>query len=264
MVRIGFLTLVALLVGALSATDVRLVDEAGSVASVGLLQVATEAGFGTVCGANAAAADVICRSMGYARGSISSSPCRFYGGADLCGASGSPVAMADLRCSGSEWGVEECTWAIPDEACLSHSQDTIVYCATSQGAGTPQGAVRLLAADGSPSISGAGRPEVFVDGAWLPICSTGASAGAANVICKSMGFSGAGGSSKCSGHDCGSTEPGIGELACSGTELGPLACPHEAGDDVFCAPSESLVVTCAGNGDTQGRPAKESAPLPSV
>ncbi len=70
---------------------------------------------------------VICRSMGYAHGSVSSSPCGFYGAADLCGAAGSPVAgsllqrfnshslqaarvckaMADLKCSGSEWSVED-------------------------------------------------------------------------------------------------------------------------------------------------------------
>jgi len=256
--------LAALPLGAHSVADVRLVDEAGGVSSVGLLQVATEAGFGTVCGANAAAADVICRSMGYAQGSISSSPCRFYGGADLCGAAGSPVAMADLKCSGLEWGVEECSWSVPDEACLSHSQDTIVFCSASGTAGAPQGAVRLLAGDGSPSVNGAGRPEVFVDGAWLPICSAGASNGAASVICKSMGFSGASGSSKCNGKDCGNVAPGIGELACSGSELGPLACPHEAGDDVFCAPSESLVVACAGDGETQGRPAKGSAPQPAA
>lgn len=253
----------ALSLGAHCSTDVRLVDEAGGLANVGLLQVATEAGFGTVCGANAAAADVICRSMGYGHGSISSSPCRFYGGADLCGAAGSPVAMADLKCSGLEWGVEECSWSMPDDACLSHSQDTIVFCATSQTASAPQGAVRLLAGDGSPSINGAGRPEVFVDGSWLPICSAGASAGSAGVICKSMGFSGASGSSKCNAEDCGHIAPGIGELACSGSEVGPLSCPHEAGEDVFCAPSESLVVTCAGDGETQGRPAKESSPQPA-
>jgi hypothetical protein len=46
-----------LLAGALSTTDVRLVDAAGDVSSVGLLQINTDAGFGTVCGANAAAAD---------------------------------------------------------------------------------------------------------------------------------------------------------------------------------------------------------------
>ena len=49
--------LIALPLGARSAADVRLVDEAGGISSVGLVQVATDAGFGTVCGANAAAAD---------------------------------------------------------------------------------------------------------------------------------------------------------------------------------------------------------------
>merc|ERR1712166_1465453 len=94
----------------------------------------------------------------------------------------------------------------------------------------------------------------------MPICSSGVSSGATTVICKSMGFSGATGSAKCSGAACGSNAPGVSELACSGAESEPLACPHEAGDDVFCAPSESIVVTCAGNGDSQGRPAKEAAP----
>ena len=50
------------------------------------------------------------------------------------------------------------------------------------------------------------------------------------------------------------------ELACSGVESEPWACPHEAGHDVFCALSESIVVAYAGDGDSQGRPAKEVAP----
>ena len=43
--------------GAQSSANLRLVDAAGSLSSVGLLQVNTDAGFGSVCGANAAAAD---------------------------------------------------------------------------------------------------------------------------------------------------------------------------------------------------------------
>jgi len=50
----------ALFLGAWCSVDVRLVDAAGSLSNVGLLQVRTDAGFGTVCGANAAAADVTC------------------------------------------------------------------------------------------------------------------------------------------------------------------------------------------------------------
>ena len=35
-----------------------LIDAAGALSNVGLLQVKTDVGFGSVCGANAAAADV--------------------------------------------------------------------------------------------------------------------------------------------------------------------------------------------------------------
>jgi hypothetical protein len=42
-----------------ASSDVRLLDAAGSFSNVGLLQVRMDNDFGTVCGANAAAADVI-------------------------------------------------------------------------------------------------------------------------------------------------------------------------------------------------------------
>jgi len=250
--------------------DVRLVDAAGSLSSVGLLQVRTENGFGSVCGANPAAADVICRSMGYAHGSVGSSPCGFYGGADLCGSAGSPVAMADLQCTGSEWSIEECLWEAPDEACVSHRKDTIVFCSKLEKASAPHGASRLISYDGSPSTNGKGRPEIFMGDAWTPICKSGMGSGTAAVICKSMGFSGASatGFSACgeaNGNNfCGDVEPALSELACSGSESDVLACPHEAGDDVFCAPSESVVVECVGDGETQGRMLKEAAPQPLV
>ena len=45
--------------GAIDATIARLVDSQGSLSSVGLLQVSTDVGgFGSVCGANQASADV--------------------------------------------------------------------------------------------------------------------------------------------------------------------------------------------------------------
>jgi len=245
---------------------VRLIDAHGAISNVGLLQVKTDAGFGSVCGANLAAADVVCRALGYAHGSVSSSPCGFYGGANLCGAPGTPVAMAGLTCSGSEWSVEECSWTTPDQACLNHMEDTILYCSKTGTAGLPQGAVRLIASDGSPSIDGKGRPEIYMQSAWVPICSSSISSGAGSVICKSMGFSGIiGTEAKCSNAgSCGDVPPGLSELACTGQEDDVLKCPHEAGDDVFCAPSESIVVACAGDGETQGRVAKEAAPQPTL
>merc|ERR1711924_327452 len=106
--------------------------------------------------------------------------------------------MSNLKCAGSEWSVEECSWSTPDGACAGHAQDTVVYCTKVGKGGSPsEGAVRLIAADGSPSIDGKGRPEIFMESTWVPICSSGASSGTAAVICKSMGFSGANGRSMC-------------------------------------------------------------------
>ena len=60
----GFLLFFAFLAGAAASADVRLVDAAGGLSNVGLLQVKTDAGFGSVCGANAAAADVARQDRG--------------------------------------------------------------------------------------------------------------------------------------------------------------------------------------------------------
>ena len=66
------------------------------------------------------------------------------------------------------------------------------------------------------------------------------------------------------GHNfCGSVSPVISELACTGEESDVTACPHEAGSDVYCAASESVVVACTGDGETQGRLPKAARSNPN-
>ena len=101
--------LLSVFVCARCSADVRLVDAAGSISNVGLLQVRTDAGFGTVCGANPAAADVVCRALGYSYGSVSTSPCGFYGGANLCGAPGSPVVRCSCHMLGNHFHIFDLT-----------------------------------------------------------------------------------------------------------------------------------------------------------
>ena len=48
----------ALLLGLCCGADVRVVDSAGGLSNAGLLQVKTDTGYGSVCGANAASAEV--------------------------------------------------------------------------------------------------------------------------------------------------------------------------------------------------------------
>ena len=214
-----------------------------------------------------AAADVVCAQLGYDFGIVSTSSCEMYGGSHVCGAAGSPVAMARLSCSGGELDIQDCSYSIPDAECAAHSGDSVVFCGNEQGTGFLQsGALRLLDAGGAPSVDGTGRLEMFSDNAWGPVCYSGFSAGAAVVACKAMGFAGAvaDGVARCKRGDgensCGSRAPTISEVACVGQEADLLSCPHAGADDVFCAPEESVVLHCSGAGDAQGRPRKSIVP----
>ena len=174
-----------------ATAKLRLVDTTGTSPNVGLLQVRTGNGeFGTVCGMNLGAADVVCRQLGYDFGSVGSA-CGTYGGADICGDAGVPVAMKDLTCEGGELQIQDCQWASPDAGCSDHSLDSVLYCGTEGTAGIiNEGSLRILSHDGAPSIDGEGRLEIFKAGGWAPVCNTGFTAGAEMVACKSMGFDG--------------------------------------------------------------------------
>jgi len=234
-----------------SGPRVRLLDLTGAPSSAGLLEVRTgEAAadsFGTVCGLNLAAADVVCRQLGFDYGSVSTSPCGSYGGANMCGPAGAPVAVKNLRCVGGELDFTECVWSPPDVSCGGHASDSIVYCGYGVGPARPaEGSVRLLSADGAPSMDAEGRLEVYKAGTWGPVCREGFSSGSALVACRALGFAGAKAAAppaKCAGfhgeNACGTTPPRISKLACSGHEGSLLACPFDEGEDVFCAAEAS-------------------------
>ena len=70
-----------------------------------------------------------------------------------------------------------------------------------------------------------------------------------------MGFVGSAGFSGCSeGNVCGKVPPHVSALACAGSESSVTQCPMSTGDDVFCAPEESVALSCAGVGDPIGKP----------
>lgn len=242
--------------------SVRLLSLSGARAHVGLVQVTNSAvgdsHFGSVCGMSPGAADVACRQLGYDFGTVSSSGCRYYGGVDSCGDAATPITMKNLRCSGGEMSVQECEWDVPDASC-DHASDVVLHCGVAGMTGGPmEGSARLLSADGAPSIDGTGRLEVYRAGAWSSVCNAGFSAGAATLACKAMGFAGAqppSGTPMCGAYHgadvCGTKPPQISELACDGHESGLLACPHQAGDDVFCAPEENVAIACEGGVDAR-------------
>ena len=109
--------------------------------------------------------DVICAQLGFDFGSVSTSPCGSYGGVDSSGASGMPVGLANLVCDGGELDFQDCSFTAPDAACLDHALDSIVYCGREgHSSDAPEGTSRILSFDGSPSIDGVGRLEMFSAG----------------------------------------------------------------------------------------------------
>jgi hypothetical protein len=246
--------------------NIRLLDENGAPSNSGLVEVSVPGGFGTVCQMSASSADVVCRQLGFDFGSLSPSPCNSYGGSNRCGAASAPVALKSLNCKGNELTIDECSFSKPDESCLSHTRDALVFCGNTDSPPFVEGSLRLIDAEGAPAISetgsgATGRLEIFAAGSWAPVCKEGFSSGSASVACKQMGFSGHSGSSSCGSKDlCGTVPPHVSEVACSGSETSLFACSLSSGDDVFCAPEESVVLSCAGKGDSIGRPFHLPAP----
>ena len=218
-----------------------------------------------------AAADVACGQLGYDFGSLGSSTCDRYGGNNMCGAPGSAVAMADLSCKGGELDIRDCAYASPSTSCLAHGSDSIVFCGMASQAGDGEEDIRLIDAAGAPALDGIGRLEIYRKGTWGPVCRSGFTIGGASVACKAMGYVGAVASESnfnCrgdSGHDfCGDVSASFGGVACSGQEASLSECPHEVDDNVFCAPEESVVIHCSGEGNAQGRGRKNIAPKASA
>ncbi|CAE7036325.1 PRSS12 [Symbiodinium sp. CCMP2592] len=242
--------------------NVRITAE-GHPASSGLLEIQTSSGsYGSVCGMNAEAASVACRQLGFEFGVQSPSPCGQYGGGSWCGAAGSPVAVKSLKCLGTEMSVDECSSEAVDDACLSHGSDAVIFCGASSVGAFRDGELRLVGSTGAPALpKEAGRLEVFLAAAqaWAPVCKLGFTSGSASVACKQMGYPGAAGFAGCRSQEaCGGVAPQLADLACSGSETSVLQCPMSTGDDVFCAPEESVLLSCAGQGDPIGKPTERT------
>ena len=137
--------------------------------------------------------------------------------------------------------LKECKHDAPDDACLSHASDSVVFCGTtSTTSAFFDGELRLIGASGAPVLRHeVGRLEMYLahTQAWAPVCRKGFTSGSAAVACKTMGFGGSAGFSACSaGNVCGKVPPHVSALACAGSESSVTQCPMSAGDDVFCAP----------------------------
>jgi len=154
-----------------SATPVRLVG--GGSSSTGRLEVLHDGVWGTVCenAFTAAAASVVCNTLGLGAGTKVDN-----GNYTTTGAG--PIWLDDVRCSGTETDIGECShrgWGVHD---CQHRQDVAVSC------GRTRVEVRLNGGRDPRE----GRVELFYNGTWGSVCRGGFSDAAARVVCNSLGF----------------------------------------------------------------------------
>lgn len=237
---------------------VRLLDPSGTISSKGLLQSLTAKGFGSVCGANQAAAEVVCHQMHFRHGAVSMNKCNAQAGYDYCGAQGSPVSMKHLKCRGHEKTIWDCHWENPDAECADHKHDAVIACWNGRLRPIPEGELRMVTPNGEVTKDGSGRLQVWYNDEWGDVCGQGFTPNNALVACRSMGYEGA--STEVMDKDPHLHEgekplpsdkpPAYSEVMCKGTEGSLQDCSHEEGSDKLC--EKPALLQCYGSGTPQG------------
>ncbi|XP_055046924.2 scavenger receptor cysteine-rich domain-containing protein DMBT1-like [Misgurnus anguillicaudatus] len=204
--------------------DIRLVN--GDNQCAGRVEVLYNNQWGTVCDAGWDLTDaaVACSSMGCG------TPVAAKIGAFFGQGSG-PVWLDNLKCSGNESTVTNCSSNALGTSTCSHSRDAGVIC-------NPP--VRLVNGDNSCS----GRVEVFQNGAWGTVCKDYWDSTDAAVVCKELGCP-TGAEAKMYNY----FGPGVGTIwmdnvYCSGTELSLEECRFPGLAINNCGHSSDAGVIC--------------------
>ena len=168
-------------------------------------------------------ATVICKQLGYSRGSARVSA--YFG-------EGSGLILLDnVKCNGGESSIFKCSHRSFGEHDCVHNEDAGVVCygESSKGRNNPSKqnlfvyllAVRLV---GGSSYN-EGVVEVYYNGRWGSVCYYGWDELDANIVCKQLGFN-------------------SGESVNFGTRLGSDILL----DNVICSDNDTILASCGHNG----------------
>uniref|UniRef100_K1R2P6 Deleted in malignant brain tumors 1 protein n=1 Tax=Magallana gigas TaxID=29159 RepID=K1R2P6_MAGGI len=231
-------------------TAVRLVG--GTTEYEGRLEVYKSGKWGTVCddGLNDTLSVVVCRSLG-----LPWNASKAYGGAAYGQGSG-PIWLDNVKCMGSETGIEECSHNSWGSHNCNHGEDVSISCFPP----STDIAVRLVGG----TSENEGRLEVNRLGSWGTVCDDNLNDELAVVVCRSLGlpwatseayggavFGRGSGTIWLDNVNCIGSESNIAE--CSHSPWGTNNCNH--GDDVSinCLPNDTIVRLVGGTTEYEGR-----------
>lgn len=249
--------------------SVRIVDSFGKLSSLGRLEIRTDNKWGAICkkGPNFSFTDDsakrACRDLGFPNGIYIKENCGHVNGQNYCAGYGYPFSGAGVLCSGNETSLLKCN---TDKAtnCVDHTDDVIIQCLEhSSSHVVPDGTVRIVDVNGSPSTNGIGRLQIFHHNSFGSVCSEGWLKEAEHIACLEMGFKGMKGNgfshrlcSDISGANlCGPDTEKINavNVRCKGSERHIRDCEHDAHEDIYCSHDEDVVIGCEGeDGDASG------------
>ncbi|XP_028650989.2 neurotrypsin isoform X1 [Erpetoichthys calabaricus] len=232
---------------------VRLVG--GDTVLQGRLEVFYDGNWGSVCddGWSDLNSMVVCQQLGF-RGKASTSPEGIYGiGSGL-------ILLDDVRCSGSERSLLDCSHSVLGQHDCSHSEDVGVQCETEIKSNeildnTPDTGLLIRLADGESQKEG--RVEVFQNGQWGTVCDDGWTDRDATVVCRQLGFEGLSKARSMAYFGEGQGPIHLDNVKCSGHEQTLRQCEAQEQDKHNCRHSEDAGVICEYSEETVLRSTEE-------
>uniref|UniRef100_K1R131 Deleted in malignant brain tumors 1 protein n=1 Tax=Magallana gigas TaxID=29159 RepID=K1R131_MAGGI len=241
-----------------SDTAVRLVG--GTTEYYGRLEVYKFGKWGTVCddGFNDILSVVVCRSLG-----LPWNASKAYGSA-VYGQGTGPIWLDNVKCLGSETGIEKCShspWGSHD---CNHGEDVSISCSPSTdiavrlvgGTSENEGrlevnrlgrwaavytAVRLVG--GTTEYEG--RLEVYKFGKWGTVCDDGLNDTLSVVVCRSLGLPwGASKAYSDASYGQGSGPILLDDVKCTGSESRIEECSHSPWGSHNCGHKEDVSLKC--------------------
>ncbi|XP_062308766.1 deleted in malignant brain tumors 1 protein-like [Osmerus eperlanus] len=187
--------------------------------------------WGTVCDDlwDVQDAQVVCRQLGCGRVLSAPSSASF-------GQGGGPIWLDDVRCSGSESSLAECSHLPFGSHNCGHGEDAGVVCEASAPLRLVNGYLENTACSG--------RVEIYHQNQWGTVCDNAWDLQDAHVVCRQLGCGRALLASSSASFGQGSGQIWLDDVGCLGSESSLEECSHRGFGSHNCGHNEDAGVVC--------------------